>query len=207
MDVRNPTSCLWSQEELNAIVEEAYRADAPVAAHCVDNEAIKMACKAGVTTIEHGFRADESTLQAIKDAGCIYVPTLSITELYVKGEALAAVLRVVKRAYDLGITLACGGDTGAVAHGDNAREMELMLEAGIPIEQVLQAGTVGGWKACGGDRAGRRFGWWEEGCAADVVGFEGDVRSNWREGGMRKVEFVMKDGKVWKRDGEAVGMV
>ena len=206
VELRSPSTCLWSQEELNAVVEEASRADCPVAAHCVSDAAAKMACKAGVTSIEHAYLVDESTLQAIKEAGCIYIPTLSINELYLKGESFAAMLRTVKRAYDLGITLACGGDTGAFAHGDNAREMELMLEAGIPIEQVLRAATVGGWKACGGDRAGRRFGWWEEGCAADMVGLEGDVRNNWKEGGLRKVEFVMKDGRVWKSHGKVVGM-
>ena len=103
------------------------------------------------------------------------------------------------------VTLASGGDTGAFAHGDNVRELELILQAGVPLEDVLTAATLHGWEACGGKDCGRRFGWLEEGCAADIVGLKGDVRAD--VGSLRRVDFVMKDGKVWKSDGVAVGMV
>ncbi|MCJ1479034.1 hypothetical protein MMC13_007718 [Lambiella insularis] len=202
---RNPNYLLWTQEEMDALVEEADRAGCPVAAHCGSNEAVKMAAKAGVTSIEHGMHTDEQTALAMKDAGCIFVPTLAVMELFVKGEAMATVLRSTKQAWDGGVQLACGGDTGTFAHGDNVRELELMLEAGIPLEDVLHAATLGGWEACGGARCGRRFGWWGEGCAADVVGLLVDPREDL--GGLRKVDFVMKDARVWKLDGEAVGMV
>ena len=202
---RNPNYTLYSQEELKAIAEEAERADCPVAAHCGSNEAIKMAAKAGVTSIEHGFTADKETLMTMKNNGCIFVPTLAVADISVKGEAMKAVLRTTKQAWDLGIQLACGGDTGPFAHGDNVRELELMRKAGVPLEDVFYAATVGGWKACGGMRCGRKFGWWEEGCAADIIALNTDPRRD--SEALRHVEFVMKDAKVWKRHGQAVDMI
>ncbi|KAK4546545.1 hypothetical protein LTR36_001762 [Oleoguttula mirabilis] len=201
---RNPNLLLFNQEEMNAIVAEAKTARAPVAAHASTAEAVTMASKAGVTTIEHGFEPMEGTkaMQTMVDNGTIFVPTLAVVELYLDVEP---VLAQVKEAFKKGVKLACGGDTGAFAHGDNAREMELMLDAGVPLEEVLTAATLHGWEACGGDWCGRKFGWLEEGCAADLVGLAGDVRKD--VSNLRKVEFVMKDAKVWKKDGQAIGMV
>ena len=200
----NPNILLWNQEEMDAIVREAKSSRAPVAAHAQSAEAVLMASKAGVTTIEHGFETWEGTevMKTMKENGTIFVPTLAVLELYVPIEPL---LKQVKAAYQGGIKMACGGDTGAFAHGENARELELMLQAGVPLEDVLVAATVHGWEACGGDWCGRRFGWWEVGCAADIVALDEDVRED--VGALRKVGFVMKDAKVWKRDGTAIGMV
>ncbi|MCJ1374243.1 hypothetical protein MMC20_005475 [Loxospora ochrophaea] len=199
---RNPNVVLWSQEELDTLVQEANLANCPVAAHCGSNEAVKMAAKAGVTSIEHGNEAGEEALMAIKNHGCIFVPTLAVMELFYQGEELIRLLTTARRAWELGIPLATGGDTGPFPHGDNAREIELMLKAGLPLEEVLYAATVGGWNACGGNRCGRRFGWWEEGCAADFVGLRMDPRDG--SEALRQVDFVMKDGKVVKKGGENV---
>lgn len=204
-EARNPPVVMWSQEELDALVEEAARAKCPVAAHCGSNEAVKMAARAGVTSIEHGYRCDRETLQAVKEAGCIFVPTLAVVELFVKGAAFEKVLGTTRMAWEMGVKLACGGDTGTFAHGENAREMELMRRAGVPVEDVLWAATKGGWEACGGERCGRRFGGVEVGAAADFVGLDADWRGD--EGALRKVGFVMKDGRVWKEGGRAVGMI
>ena len=105
----------------------------------------------------------------------------------------------------MGVKVACGGDTGAFAHGDNAREPELMIEAGIPVADVLQALTLRGWEACGGNWCGRRFGWLEPGCAADLTALKGNPVED--VGALREVEFVMKNGRVWKEKGKAVGMI
>lgn len=67
-------------------------------------------------------------------------------------------LEHTKKAWEMGVRLVCGGDTGAVPHGKNAREMELMSMASVPLEEVLRACTLGGWEARGGDWCGRRFG-------------------------------------------------
>lgn len=201
---RNPNLLLFNQEEMDAIVAEAKASRAPVAAHASSPEAVRMAAKAGVTTVEHGFESMDGTdaMQTMLDQGTIFVPTLAVVELVIDIKPVQA---QVKKAFDMGVKLACGGDTGAFAHGDNAREIELMLEAGIPLEDVLVAATLHGWEACGGDWCGRRFGWLEEGCAADIIALDGDVRDD--VCALRRVDFVMKDAKVWKRDGQAIGML
>lgn len=206
-DDANPNLPLFAQEEMDAIVAEANLANCPVAAHASAAQAVIMAARAGVTTIEHGFEPSEDALTAMKDHNVIFVPTLSVLELQPdpSGRRMPRILAHTKRAWERGVKLACGGDTGAFAHGDNAREMELMVQAGVPLEEVLTAATLHGWEACGGDRCGRRFGWFERGVAADIVALDGDPRSDLAA--LRKVQFVMKDGKVWKRDGVAVGMV
>lgn len=201
---RNPNLLLFNQEEMDAIVAEAKVNRAPVAAHAATAEGVTMAAKAGVTTVEHGFESMEGTqaIAAMAANHTIFVPTLAVAELYLD---MQPVLKQVKRAFNHGIKLACGGDTGPFPHGENARELELMLEAGVPLEEVLTAATLHGWEACGGEWCGRRFGWVGKGWAADLVALEGDVRRD--VGKLRRVGFVMKDGRVWKRDGLAVGMV
>lgn len=199
---RNPNHLLFTQQEMNAIVEEAKNADCPVAAHCMSSAAVVMAAKAGVTTVEHGFEPSEEALEAMKRAGTIYVPTLAVLELFFPMEQA---LKSTKRASEMGITMACGGDTGPFAHGDNAREIELMLAAGVPIEDTLASATLHGWEACGGDKCRRRFGWFEEGAAADIIALETDPRED--VGALRKVSFVMKDAQICKRNGLAVGVV
>jgi imidazolonepropionase-like amidohydrolase len=203
---RSPNSCLWRQEELDAIVEEARRARAPVAAHASEDEAIAMAAKAGVTSVEHGFGAGVEGLKALKDNGTIFVPTLSVAELYKdefrNGEWEQA-LRLVNKAHTMGIKLAAGGDTGAFAHGDNAREIELLVEAGIPLEDALTAATLGGFESCGGEEgAGRKFGSLEVGWSADLVALQGDPRTDITA--LRKVGIVIKDGQVVVQDGRVV---
>lgn len=203
--IANPARTLFVEEEMKAIVDEARRARCPVAAHAVSAEAVIMASKAGVTTVEHGFdpaedEGDDSKLSVLKEQKTIYVPTLSVFETFdypVKRAQASAF-----RAWKSGVRLACGGDTGAFPHGENVKELELMHEAGIPLEEVLVAATLHGWEACGGDWCGRRFGWFEEGCAADLIALDADVRDNIQS--LRKVSFVMKDGRAWKKDGKAV---
>ncbi len=71
------------------------------------------------------------------------VPPLAIVEGIHKAKC-PAVLALTKRAYGLGVRIACGGDTGTFSHGETAREIQLMIEAGISVEDVLEACTVGG---------------------------------------------------------------
>lgn len=201
---RNPNLLLFDQEEMSAMVSEAKVARAPVAAHASSAEAVTMAARAGVTTVEHGFESMEGTeaMRTMQKNRVIWVPTLAVVETVMDP---APVLKQVREAYEYGVKLACGGDTGAIPHGENVREVELMLQAGIPLDEVLTAATLHGWEACGGEWCGRKFGWIEEGCAADLVALGGDVREDVKA--LRRVEFVMKDGRVWKQDGKAVGMV
>lgn len=95
------------------------------------------------------------------------------------------------------------GGTGTFSHGDNAREMELMAQAGIITGRGcawdVYFSTVGGSETCGGDLSGRMFGWFEEGCHADIMAPESGPRTDVRA--LRKVSFVMKDARVLMKAG------
>lgn len=203
---RNPSSCLWRQDEMDAIVAEGRRAGAPVAAHAIEEEAVVMAAKAGVTSVEHGFNVGKKGLRMMKENGTIFVPTLTVAELYkdeVGSEVWDRVLGQVKDAHGMGIKLAAGGDTGPFAHGDNVREVELLIEAGISLETAITAATLGGYEACGGEEGtGRKFGCLQVGWSADLVALEGDPRENLDT--LRKVKLVMKDGRVVVKDDRIV---
>lgn len=200
-----PNCTNFTQEEMKAIVGEANRAGAPVAAHAMADEAIIMAAKAGVTTIEHGSLATRKALQAMKDNNVIFVPTLSVLES--GGSPVPGLFetacQVVKDAHQMGVKIAAGGDLGAGAgHGTNAHEMELLHKAGLPVEDALQAGTFSGWEACGGDRSGYRFGWISEGWIGDLVAVRGDPRHDIKA--VRSVEWVVKNGRIVVQDGTLV---
>ncbi|KAI1294378.1 hypothetical protein F5Y03DRAFT_316418 [Xylaria venustula] len=200
----NPVFPLFTQEEMDAMVAEARVSRAPIAAHAESPEAVIMAAKAGVTTIEHGGIPSDDALEAMKEHNTIFVPTLAVYDEELRRHSnhsasaereFQQILAHTKAAYGKGIKLACGGDTGAFPHGENIREFEYMLEAGIPVPDVLQAATLHGWEACGGDLCGRRFGSIEEGFAADIVGLNGDLAQD--SSALRRVNFVMKDGQVY----------
>ncbi|KAH9987116.1 hypothetical protein F4779DRAFT_611536 [Xylariaceae sp. FL0662B] len=200
----NPDVLCYSQEEMDALVSEANLAECPVACHAGTKQGAIMAAKAGSLTIEHAYFADDDVFRAIKDNQCIFVPTLAVCER-LHAHRIGEILAQTKRAWDMGVQLACGGDTGTYPHGENAREMELMIECGVPVLDVLVACTIGGWKSCGGDRCGKRFGWLEEGLCADIIALDADPREN--KDALRMVSFVMKDSRIWKQGGVAIGMV
>ncbi|KAI0205718.1 hypothetical protein F4808DRAFT_410003 [Astrocystis sublimbata] len=202
----NPVTLLFTQEEMEAMVAEARVSRAPIAAHAMSPEAVIMAAKAGVTTIEHGGSPDDEALDVMKENNTIFVPTLAVYDEQLRPAASSSsekvnrdwerILAHTKAAYDKGVKLACGGDTGAFPHGENVRELLLMREAGIPLPDVLQAATLHGWESCGADLCGRRFGSVEAGFAADIIALDGDLRHDL--GVLRKVVFVMKDGRIYK---------
>lgn len=196
---RNPAVPLFTQAEMTAIVEEAALARLPVAAHAGTLEGATMAVRAGVTSLEHVNEGSDELFAAMADRGVIYVPTLSVFALELPRAGVEAAQARVKRAFDMGVRVAAGGDTGTFPHGEGVRELELLVGAGLPLEDVLEACTVGGWEACGGDRCGYRFGFFEAGARADVIALDADPREDARA--LRGVSFVMKDGEVYKYDG------
>ncbi|KAH8646259.1 amidohydrolase [Xylariales sp. PMI_506] len=199
----NPDVLVFAQEEMDAIVKEAKMAKAPVACHAGTIEGAMMAVKAGVTTIEHAYFANRELFELMKEKECILVPTLAVCER-LHAARFQEILAQTKMAYDMGLRMAVGGDTGTYPHGQSSREMELMMEAGIPLEDVLEFCTVGGWESCGGDLCGMRFGWFEKGLRADITAIASDPREDKKA--FRRVDFVMKDGVVWKKDGRGVNI-
>ena len=163
-----------------------------------------MAAKAGVTTVEHVNEGDAEAFRAIRDNGCIFVPTIAVIDAVSKSD-VPAMKAKVKEAYKMGVRFAAGGDTGAFSHGDGVKEMELMMDAGIPVNEVLEACMIGGWESCGKEASGYKFGWLEQGTRADIIALDADPQEDKRA--LRKVSFVMKDGKVWKHNGVPVGFI
>jgi len=83
--------------------------------------------------------------------------------------------------------------------------LELLVSAGLSVEETRQAATLDGWEACSRERTGRKFSVLAEGCAADITRLKGEAGGD--IGALRQVDFVMKDGELWKTDGKAVGML
>lgn len=198
----NPAVPLLTQDEMTAIVDQTRLAKMPVAAHAASLEGAMMAARAGVTSVEHINEGSDELFRFMAQKGVIYVPTLAVFELEGTREQYKGALVQVKRAFDLGVRLAAGGDTGTFPHGEGVRELELLMEAGIPLEHVLEACTVGGWESCGKELCGYRFGFLEEGARADIIALGADPRQDIKA--LRNVRFVMKDGEVYKQNGVAL---
>ena len=201
----------YSFEELKALVDEANKLDRKVAAHAHGTEGIKLAVRAGVSSIEHGSFLDEEGARMMVERGTFLVPTLSAAEAVeraaktgvLKGlraekalAAAAAVRRSIKLAVANKIQIALGTDAGVIPHGTNAREFFLMCDWGgmTPMESIM-AGTTGGAKLLGWDK---NLGSLTPGKWADIVAVSGDPLKDIHN--MEKVVFVMKNGMVYRRD-------
>ena len=200
----------YSFEELKALVEEANKLDRKVAAHAHGTEGIKLAVRAGVTSIEHGSFLDEEGVRLMKEHGTFLVPTLSAAETVeraakngvLKGlraekalAAAAAIRRSIKMAVANKLKIALGTDAGVVPHGTNAHEFVLMVEwGGMSNMDSIVAGTMNGAKLLGWDK---HVGSLQPGKWADIVAVSGDPLVDIHS--MQNVVFVMKNGVVYKQ--------
>lgn len=195
-----------SQEEMNAIVEEAHNWGRKVAAHCHGDRAAKMAIAAGVDSIEHGSFIKNDTLQLMKEKGVYLVPTLlagfTVGEqaskfppaIAVKARAAHdAMFAMFRNAVGIGVKIALGTDSAVSPHGQNAREFGLMVDNGMKPAAALRAGTIEGARLLGvdGDR-----GTIAAGKLADLVAVPGNPLDDIHQ--TEHVFFVMKDGQVVK---------
>jgi imidazolonepropionase-like amidohydrolase len=201
----------YSFEELKALVDEAKKLDRKVAAHAHGTEGIKIATRAGVSSIEHGSFLDEEGATLMGQRGTFLVPTLSAAESVeraarngvLKGlraekalAAAAAARHATKIALAKGVQVALGTDAGVIAHGTNAREFFLMVDwGGMTNMQSIQAGTLSGARLLGWDK---NLGSLTAGKWADVVAVSGDPLKDIHA--MEKVVFVMKNGIVYRKD-------
>jgi imidazolonepropionase-like amidohydrolase len=200
-----------SQEELNAIVDEAHALKLKTAAHAHGAEGAKRAIRAGIDSIEHGSFLDEEALNLMKQRGTYYVPTLmaaqGLSEQIAKGvaipppilvkanAAIAAIHQTFQKALAMGIKIGLGTDAAVYPHGRNAEEFHQMADLGMKPIDALKAGTSGDAELLGlADKVGTL----EAGKLADVVAVPGDPVENIRQ--TEHVFFVMKEGVIYKND-------
>jgi imidazolonepropionase-like amidohydrolase len=193
-----------SQEEMNAIVEEAHHWGRKVAAHCHGDTAARMAVQAGVDSIEHGSFMKPDTLAMMKEHGTYLVPTLlagdwvirSINKfpapIAAKGRAaVAARSDMFRNALKTGVKIAFGTDSAVSPHGMNALEFSLMTGLGMSPAAALRSATSVGAALLGVDD---RLGTLTAGKLADIIAVPGNPLDDIHQ--TEHVFFVMKEGQV-----------
>ncbi|MFL6196021.1 MAG: amidohydrolase family protein [Thermoanaerobaculia bacterium] len=197
-----------TQDEMNALIDEAHRLRKRVAAHAHGAEGAKVAIRAGVDSIEHGSFLDDEALRMMKEHGTYLVPTLLAGE-YTSGKAVArhyppeiaakakaavsARSATFKRALQLGVKIAFGTDSAVSPHGINAQEFGLLVGLGMAPAAALRAATSSAADLLG---LAKTLGTLEAGKAADVIAVPGDPTRDIKV--MENVTFVMKGGEVFK---------
>jgi imidazolonepropionase-like amidohydrolase len=200
----------FTNEELSAIVDTAADYGMRVAAHAHGTEGMKRAVSAGVASIEHGTYMDEEVMQLMKQNGTYYVPTILAGNWVAeqakidgffpelvrpKAAAIGPIIQgTFAKAYDAGVAIVFGTDTGVSAHGDNAQEFALMVEGGMPPMEAIKAATSVAARFLAIDDT---HGTLESGKQADIIAVPGNPLENIRV--LENVTFVMKGGKVHKQ--------
>jgi imidazolonepropionase-like amidohydrolase len=199
----------FTVDEVKAIVDTAKDYGYKVAAHAHGDEGIRRAVLGGVTSIEHGTYMSPETMSLMKQKGTWYVPTIYAGKFVAekaridgyfpdlvrpKAARIGALIQdTAARAYKNGVKIAFGTDMGVGPHGDNAREFVYMVEAGIPAATALQAATIRAAEVLGVDDQGVI----EAGKRADIVAVPGNPIED--IGTVMKVDFVMKDGVMYRQ--------
>jgi imidazolonepropionase-like amidohydrolase len=197
----------FSVDEIKLIVATAKSAGVPVVAHAQGKEGMRRAALAGVETIEHGDQGDLEVFRLMAEKQVALCPTLAAGEAMSRYRgwnlrdpepaALKARRGGFKEAIEAGVTIVNGSDAGVFAHGDNARELELLVEYGLTPPQALKAATSAAAKAL---HLGQKVGTVRAGLLADLIAVDGDPARD--IGVLRKVKFVMKDGVVYREPGK-----
>lgn len=206
---KNGQNPQFTEDEIRAVVETAHDYGFSVAAHAHGAEAMKRAIRAGVDSIEHGSYMDDEAIALFRKHGTWYVPTIIagvfVGEMaaqpgyypeIVRPKALAVgplIQNTFARAWKGGVKIAFGTDAGVFPHGQNAREFELMVEAGMPPMEAIRSATRNAAELLG---ESANLGSVTAGKYADLVAVPGDPIAD--IGLMKSVSFVMKGGVVYK---------
>ena len=199
----------FSQEEMNAVVEEAKMWGKRVAAHAHGTEGIKRATRAGVTSIEHGSLIDDEGIKMMKERG-----TYLVADIYNDDYILAEYARLgypekiiekerlvgrtqrenFQKAARAGVKIAYGTDAGVYPHGWNGKQFAHMVKWGLTPMHAIQAATTNAADLLGWND---RVGVIAPGAFADLIAVDGDPLKDVTE--LERVKFVMKGGTVYKR--------
>ena len=180
----------FTLDEMKVAVEVARSAGIPVSAHSTSTEGARRAILAGVETIEHGDGLTPELFRLMKERGVALCPTLAVAS----GPGIERKKVVFKQALDAGVTIASGSDVGVFAHGDNAKEIELMVAWGMPIIDALRSATSVDARVL---HMADKIGSVKNGLFADLIAVEGDPTKE--IAALHRVRFVMKNGNVYKQ--------
>ncbi len=200
----------FMDDELVAVVETAKDYGMKVAVHAHGKEGMIRAIKAGVASIEHGTYMDKEVMKLMKKHGTYYVPTILAGNFVAekakidgyfpdivrpKAAAIGPLIQATfGKAYKAGVNIAFGTDSGVSAHGDNAQEFALMVEAGMPPAEAILSATVNTAKLLDVEDT---LGTLEAGKLADIIAVKGNPLTDISV--LEHVQFVMKDGKIYKQ--------
>ena len=196
-----------TQEEMNALVDEAHRLGKRTAAHAHGAAGAKVAIRAGIDSIEHGSFLDEEALRMMKERGTYLVPTLMAAEysarrarkfppeIQVKAKAASeAHAKAIREAIRMGVKIAFGTDSAVSPHGLNAQEFGFLVDRGMTPLAALQT-SVTAASLLGLEKT---IGTLEPGKEADIVGVPGDPLADIHV--TERVRFVMKGGTIYLKD-------
>ncbi|WOH39527.1 amidohydrolase family protein [Thalassotalea fonticola] len=208
-DTNTGTGQQMADDEIKEIVDTAHALGRKVASHAHAASGINAALRAGVDSIEHGSYADEDSITLFKYSGAYLVPTLLAGDTVVKmantsefmSEAVKSkairvgsdMLKNFARAYQAGVKIAFGTDSGVSRHGTNAHEAVLMFNAGMAPMDILKSATVNAADLI--DKTAT-LGTLEKGKFADIIAMDENPLQDISQ--LEKVEFVMKNGTVFK---------
>lgn len=194
----------FSELELGWIVGNTVSSGRKVAAHATTAEGMKRAINAGVSTIEHGDGGTEEVFKLMKEKNVALCPTLAAGDAiqqyrgWKKGtdpepKSITNKRKTFQLALKAGVTISMGGDVGVFAHGENAREMELMVDYGMKPTEVLRSAT-----SVNADLFGysEKIGRVKKDLFADLIAVEGDPAIDIKN--VRKVKLVIKNGVIYK---------
>jgi imidazolonepropionase-like amidohydrolase len=195
----------FTADELERIVEVATSSGRPVVAHASTPEGMRRAIEAGVETIEHGDGGTDDVWKLMVARKVGFCPTLAAGDAisqyggWKKGSEpepprISAKRASFKAALDAGVTMCFGGDVGVYAHGDNVRELELMVEYGMRPLDALQSATSVNARLFHLDT---RVGAIRRNLLADLIAVDGDPSVDIKA--LRRVTLVMKEGKLYRR--------